>query len=611
MSLLEQQSFIKGIHPFDKLETYELEEISSDLDIVYFKEGETIISPETKPEYLYFIIKGVVQEIHQNEVLAVFAHDEFFDPVSLIENFSKHSFITTQETICYTLKRELFLKVMYQNDFLESFFFQSISQKLNSNISNEQNKELVNFMVARVKDAYFQKPVVIDENTSIYDAVKIMKEDKVSSLIVLRKDSSCGIATDTDFREKVILNRINFDDPVSKIATFGLKTVSSEEFLFNAQLKMNKYGIKRLIVEDEGKIIGVLDLMALTSFFASHTYAVTLQIENSTNIEELKSASKNFIRVVKALYAKGVKVRYISRLLSQLNGKLFTKLFDLSAPEGLKEKSALIIMGSEGRSEQILRTDQDNALIIADNCDIDKKELEDFTKEFSENLCDLGYPLCRGNIMASNPYWRRNLSDFKRLLYNWVNNKNRDDLMNLAIFFDSVTVCGDNELLKELKEYLYIICEHMPSFYSHFAAPVLSFETPLGFFADFIVGKKEHKDELDLKKGGIFPIVHGARSLSLEHGIKESNTVTRLKELNELGIIDKEFTSELIESFNFLLTLRLKARLEKMEAGIELDNYVNPSKLNRLEKDLLKESFKIVDKFKKFLTYHYKLNIIG
>ena len=612
MSILEEKNFIKGIKPFDCLDNYSLEKIVNQLDIVYFKNEEVLLTNQTKPEYLYFIIKGVVQELDDDEVISVYTHNEFFDPISLIENKVKHTFVTAQETICYALKRETFMSFIYEHEDIESYFFQTISNKLNSNISNEQNKEFANFMMAKVKDAYLQQPIILDANETIFNAVSKLKENKGSSLLVKDSDNNLGIVTDTDFREKIVLNRMSFDEPIHKITTFGLKYVQEEEFLFNAQLSMNKHGIKRLIVQNEQKeITGVLDLISLTSFFASHTYAVTLELENATNVDELKSASQNFINVVRTLYAKGVKVRYITKLISQLNNKLFTKLFELLAPSELIEQSTLIIMGSEGRSEQILRTDQDNGLIINDNCSVTQEEIEKFANDFTYHLCDFGYPRCTGNIMISNPQWRMTLSDFKTKLYNLIHSNKAEDLINLAIFYDAVSVCGDCKLLDDLKLYIHNTCNHSPSFHSYFAKPILNFETPLSMFASFIVSKKDHKDELDIKKGGIFAIVHGVRSLSLEYDIQETNTVERLKLLNDKSILDRETTSELIEAFNFLLTLRLKNRLVKIDAALPLDNYINPSKLNTLEKDLLRDSFKIVDNFKKFITYHYKLNMLS
>lgn len=294
MALLEEKSFIKKITPFNRLDDFELEKLVESLDIIYFKEGETLLSSGEKPTFLYFIIKGVVQELQEETVVSVYGNNEYFDPISMIENNSKNTFKTTSETLCYTLPREIFLEIMYQNGELEGYFFQSISKKLNSSVGNEQSKEFVNLMIARVQDAYMQKPIILDENETIYRAVEILKKNKASSLLVKTDDGKMGIVTDTDFREKIVLNRIDFDAPISVIATWGLRTISQNEFLFNAQMKMNKFGIKRLIVTDElENIIGVLDLISLTSFFASQTYSVILELDNTQSIAELKSASEN------------------------------------------------------------------------------------------------------------------------------------------------------------------------------------------------------------------------------------------------------------------------------------------------------------------------------
>ena len=610
MSISEQKGFIGAITPFNRLDDYNLEELCESLDITYFPKGETIQKSGDKPEYLYFMIKGIVQEIHQEEIISIYEKDQYFDPISLIENNIKHDFITIEEVLCYALPRELFLSTMYKNEGLESFFFQSISKKLNSSMEHEQSKELVNFMIARVKDAYLQKPIILDENTSIFDAVNTLKDHRGSSLLVQGKNE-LGIVTDTDFREKIVLNRMSFDEPISKLATFGIKTVDANDFLFNAQIKMNKYGIKRLIALEGDEIVGVLDLIALTSFFASHTYSVMMEVDKTTSVEELKHASEKFVNVVRAFYAKGVKVRYISKVISQLNDKLFAKLFELLAPKELQEQSALIIMGSEGRGEQILKTDQDNALIISDNCTVSEDVIEEFANKFTEHLVDMKYPRCDGNIMVSNPFWRKTTTVFEKTISDWITSTNEEKLINLAIFYDALCVAGDKHLLLNLKEHLFKEVTNSRLFYTFFAKPTLNFATPLSMLANFVVDKKEHKDELDIKKGGVFAIVHGIRALSLEKDIKKTNTVDRIKALNDVGAIDREFASELIESFTFLLSLRLKSGLEKIDSLQEPDNYINPSKLNILEKDLLKDSFKIVDKFKKFISYHFSLDSLS
>ncbi len=611
MSLLEQHSFIKGIIPFDSLKKSVIERIAQALDIEYFKKDELLIERDKEAQYLYFIIKGAVLEKNGDEVVSLYADNEFFDPITLVEKRAKHDFICSNETICYLLPKDIFLQVMYENRELESYFFQSIAQKLGANINRNSNSELVNFMVARVKDAYLEEAAIVHEQKSIYECVAMMKEQKLGALLVRCEDDEYAIVTDTDFREKVILQRLDFDTAIGQIATRGLRYVNENEFLFNAQLQMTKYGIKRLIVKDKsGEIKGILSQISLVSFFASHTYALSNEIERARTIAELQKPGKNFVRIVKALYAKGVKVRYISKLLSELNKKLFQKVFDLIAPKGLGESSCLVVMGSEGRGEQIMRTDQDNALIIADDCPVEMRLIEAFTQRFTRILLDFGYPECPGNIMLSNPYWRKNVKTYKHELQEYMDRGDEQSMMYLAIFFDATAVAGKEELLIELKRHTFKTAKTFPQFYSRFAKVALSFETPLGFFNDFIVDKNEHKNELDIKKGGIFPIVHGIRSLSLEYGISPTNSVDRIKELNNKTIIDKEMAGELIEAFNFFLTMRLKSRLEKMEQGIDTDNYINPGNLSKLEKDMLKDSFKVVNGFKKFLNYHYKLNYV-
>jgi len=611
MSLLEIKSFVKKIKPFDNLLDNELEEVCSHLDIVYFKTNQEILSPMKDVEYLYFVIKGVVQERFEEEVISVYSANEYFDPITLIENKIKNYFVTVQESILYVLPKEIFLKYMYQNNAVESYFFSTISQKLNSSMENKQKKNLLDFAMSKVEDAYLQKPIYIEENETIHNTVVKLTDNNIQSVLVKRADGEVGIVTDSSFVKKVVLKRMDLDGPVSQITTYGLKYIEATDFLFNAQLQMAKYNLKRLVVKKEEKIVGILDIVSLSSFFASHTHSTSRLIEDAKTVEELKEASSKFIRTIRVLYEKGVKVRYISKLISQLNDKLFKKLFELTAPQQLQEKSTLIVMGSEGRGEQILRTDQDNALILSDDCIMQYDDVMKYTQTFTEHLVDFGYPLCDGNIMVSNPFWVQNSTKFQETLFDWIHKPSEESYMYLAIFYDAVSMSGDKSLLTQLKEYLFTICENAPSFYPFFAKPTVSFDTPLGLFSDFVVDKESHKDELDIKKGGIFPIVHGVRTLAIEKRLEETNTVERLKELNNLEILDREFTNELIESFNFLLTLRLKFRLEKIDKREVLDNYINPSKLTVLEKDLLKDSFKIVNKFKKFITYHCKLNMVS
>ena len=613
MSMLEQKTFLSSIHPFENLTTNQLDFFVENIDIVYFKENETVQKEGNNPEYLFFILKGLVQEKLESEVLSIYSKNEIFDSVSLIENYSKNSFVTAEETICYTLPRDIFIKTLHENQVLEKYFFQSISEKLNNNIHHEKNKEMANIMVAKVKDATIHKAVIIDTQKSIFEAAQIIKKEKVPTVLLKDENGEMYIVTDSDFRQKVILNRMDFDEKIVKIATKGLVYVNEDDFLFNAQLIMAKHGLKRVVVKnDKDEIIGILDQISLSSFFATNIFSVSNKIVKAETVEELKEASLSFIKIIKSLNAKGVKIEFISRLINQLNKKLLDKLYILLAPTELYEKSCLIVMGSEGRGEQILKTDQDNALIINDDCNISDEDLQEFTNKFTETLVDFGFPRCEGNIMVSNPYWCRKESDFKNLIFKWVNEPSGDNFMNIAIFYDAVCVSGNRDLVLNLKEYLFKVTGNTQTFYSHFAKVISSFDVPLGFFDGFVFNNKENKqkNQIDIKKGGIFIIVQGIRSLSLEYKLLNTSTAKRIQKLIELGELDPELGKELTMAFNFLTNLKLKSNLEKLDKKATIDNYINPNELNTMEKDLLKDSFKIVNKLKKKLEFHFKLNYV-
>jgi len=426
-------------------------------------------------------------------------------------------------------------------------------------------------------------------------------------VILVRRGEITGIVTDTNLRDKVLLAEKSTEDAIGEIATYGLITIERSDFLFNALLLFTKYGVKRLIVTEGEKIVGILEQLDLLSHFANHTHLIAASIDRAVNIDELENAQRSLTHLIKSLTSKGVRVRYISKLVSELNAKMYRKVFEMVVPALLQKECALIVMGSEGRGEQILRTDQDNALIIQDG--VDEAVFEPYMIQFNNYLLRLGFPKCTGNVMVSNSYWRRSVSGYKEMISQWVETLNEDALRSLSIFLDAQCVAGDETLLDECREYLTQRFEGRSDVLAHLAKAALSFETPLSLFSGFVLGRAEHESELDIKKGGIFAIVHGVRILALEHKIDATNTNERIKELNNVGIFDKRFASELIEAYDTLLEIRLRSMLSQKQMTDE-QNYVNLKLFSKTDRDLLKDAFKIVNTFKKFLTYHFHLGMV-
>jgi CBS domain-containing protein len=599
MGIPDIKLFLKNCYPFELLTDEQIEEIIDNIEMIYLKENQTVPSLS---EFYYIVLKGSVVEkdLAGNEI-NYYGEKDNFDYLSIIGQ-NENQFTVMEESVLYRFPSNILLKLISKNTDFANHFKKTSKEKLSS-IASENP-----YLFSKIKDIKYQKPLIVEHNLSIYEAVKIMTEEKALSIIVKYTDSY-GIVTDSDLRKKVILSKKNVEDPIGDIANKNIISVNKDTFLFDAIITMIKHNIKRVVIKDENnQIIGVLNEVDILTQYSNQPHFLALQVERSKTIEELKSISDSMINIVRLLHKEGIRTRHIMKFVSEINEKIFKKMFHILADEDIKQNSCLIIMGSEGRQEQILKTDQDNGLILSDN--FTSKNLETFAKNFVESLKKLGYPECKGNIMITNPYWRKSLKEYKESVFEYINNTSPENMLNLAILVDLRPVDGKTQLAEELRDYIFENVSDNKTFLSWFALATVNFKTPLNFFGGFETEKGEHKGELDIKKGGIFPIIHGIRSLSVEYKIRETNTFTRIKELVNKGVFNKDFGREIIESLEFMLTLRLRERLKKIEMKKNPDDYININNLTNHEKDLLKESFKVVNRFKDFITNHYKLNYL-
>ena len=603
MSLHDQEAFLKSIHPFELLTPKELTKAVNSMDIAYYKKDTTLISPDKLSDFLYLIVKGEVGEFHNDELVKVYNNSNTFDADSLIYDKTEDTFVVIEELICFEMKKKDFKTLLEANENFKKFYISDLANKIQSAKQKEYTTQMSGFMIARVSDSYLHAPCIVNPNTPIMDALKEMEKIKTNCILV-QEGNSLGIVTDSTLRKHILYENYDKFGPIGPIALNPIISIEEDDFLFNALLSFTKNSIKRIVVKKGDKIIGILEQLDLLSYFANHTYLVAVQIKKANSIEELKLASHDFINIIKKLHAKGTKVEYISKLISELNEKVYEKLYEMIVPQDLRKKACLIVMGSEGRKEQMLKTDQDNALIIENGTDI--KQYEKCMHKFTATLIEFGFPRCDGNIMVSNEYWRKSVDSYKGEIDRWLEAPTKDDYMNLAIFFDSISVAGNHELLAELKQMIFTKIKDRSVFMANFAKAALLFETPIGMFTNLIA----KNNQIDMKKGGIFPIVQGIRSLSLENGIQETNTNNRIRELKKLKILDAKFANIIEEAFDTLLNIRVKERLRSIGHEEDANNFIDVQNLNQLESDLLKDSFKIVNKFKDFLTHHFKINMV-
>jgi CBS domain-containing protein len=591
--------FFEKINPFNYLEKSNLVEIVKSVDIGYYKKGVEVLSRKKNSDVLFVILKGEVIEIDRNgEHIAIYHEGESFDGRSLLYEKCENSFRVEEELIAYEIPKEIFKKTIEENSSFQKYYLDSLSKKID--LLKSKTNVFSSFIVSRVSDIFLHPATLVSPEETILNSLQKREETSSSSIFV--QDEELKIFTDSNLR-KALLQKIDLNSEVGNLELSKAVSIKKTDFLFNALILFLKHKIKRLAVVDNGNLIGVLEQINLLSHFSNHSSLMTVQIEKATTIEELKNATAGFIPLIKSLYEKGVKVRRSAKLISEINNLIYEKLYTLVFPEELRNRMTLFIMGSESRGEQIFRTDQDNGLVLEN--DLSSDEVSKYTSKYTELMIDLGYPKCDGNMMVSNPYWVNSFDNWKKRIDVLFDRRDQEAILEIATLIDFKPVAGNIELGNTIYEYLLQKRTENSFLLHEMAESIFSFETPISIFKNF---RTERKNELDIKKGGIFALVHGIRVLAFENGLTERSTVSRIKELNNREIINREFAEELIEALDTLLEIRLFGRLEKFEKGEELDNYVNPEKLKPFQRELLKDSFKIVNRFKKFLSYHFHIN---
>jgi CBS domain-containing protein len=264
-------------------------------------------------------------------------------------------------------------------------------------------------------------------------------------------------------------------------------------------------------------------------------------------------------------------------------------------------------MGSEGRGEQLLKTDQDNGLILRDGY-TPPENLEAICQSFSQALAAFGYPECPGHIMVNNPMWRKTAYDFGQMVKQWLLMPDANSLMNLAIFLDAHPVCGDAHLLQDAQQVLQKLATDNDAMLARFAASIDAFGTSSGWW-NRLLGLDDQQG-LHLKKEGIFPLVHGVRSLALAEHLQETSTTARIDVLVARNVITPALGADLTQSLHFLMGLKLKAGVTEMETQHAVSGLVNVAKLSTLERDLLKDALGVVKHFKTLLRSRFKLDAL-
>ncbi|MDH2233768.1 DUF294 nucleotidyltransferase-like domain-containing protein [Delftia tsuruhatensis] len=597
--------------PFDCLTPDEQALVRDGVDIAYFPEGAVVLDAGSAPTHLFVIIKGHVVQTEGDEVLASYGPDDSFDGRALVAGRTGSRFTVAEELIAYQLARETVGELIARNTAFGALLFSDLGHKLGTLAQRADRHELQSLTLARVDQAYLRAAHVVDAATDIVSVVRLFHAERTTSVLVSGlPQGGLGIFTGTTLQRAILDGRPLERLAVGEFASQPVFTVRADDQLGDALVVLLRARVHRLAVLDaQGQVLGILEALDLFSFLANHSHLITVQIEQAADLQGLEQAAAQITRLVAALHRGGTRIALMARLVQQLNARLFERAWQMLAPPDLVAHSCLFVMGSEGRGEQLLKTDQDNGLLLRDGY-APPQDLDAICARFSAQLQRFGYPECPGGIMLSNPLWRGTVADFGRRVREWLILPSPQGLMHLAIFLDAHAVAGDAALLAQVRRDLMALALDSDAQVARFASAVDAFAHEPGSWWERLLGRGDEGAPVHLKKAGIFPIVHGVRSLALAHHIAATGTAERLAALVAEGVLDEVQGRELLEGLHFLMGLRLQAGLAEIDLGRPVTGHVDPARLSSLERDLLKDTLAVVRRFRELLRQRLRLDAV-
>jgi CBS domain-containing protein len=435
-----------------------------------------------------------------------------------------------------------------------------------------------------------------------------MHESKTGSIVVVTPGNEpLGIFTRHDILDRVALARIDLQQPIATVMTAAPHVISAEASAHDAALTMARHGIRHLPVVDGGRLIGVVTERDLFALQRISMREIRRTITRSDGVPALAEAARDIRRLVNHMLQQGVAAWQLTQIISTLNDALTRRLINLQHDRnGIQELNwCWLALGSEGRYEQTLATDQDNGLIFEDGgagAEAMRKRLLPFARSVNDGLDACGFPLCKGGIMAGNPRWCLSLGEWHEQFAGWIRDPQPEALLKAAIFFDFRAIYGRDSLAEALRERLFVLTRGNSRFLRALAETALTTAPPLALLRDFVVEEGgEHHGTINLKLSGTRLFVDAARVISLATATAHTGTEQRLRQGGARLNMPGGEIDAMVEAFHFVQLLRLRSH------DGPATNRVHPDTLNEVDRRILKECFRQARKLQSRLSLDYGL----
>ncbi len=597
--MIPPREFIRKIRPFSFLSEHDLDIIISALEVALFEKGKIIYKKGRISEYVYITFSGLVGLFDEETAVDYLSRGEIFGILSLYGNPLNSTAKAMEDTVCYLVATQQFKAIFDANERFASFFTTFINRRFRSFKTIASDKKIVEeaSFVLEVERIIYKIPVVCNDKLTIAGAASEMDKNSVSSIIVVDDDMNpIGILTHKDLRTVIIQG--DKADRVAKFMSSPVKTITVRATIFDAFTKMIDAGIDHLVVTKEGKVFGVITRKDIQIHLEPSFSVVKLfrKVHRATSIKELKIVCDGLRISISKIAMTGPNFFDLTKMICSVHDAVVAKVIDILINGYSRDQFAWVNTGSSGRKEEIIATDQDNALICREG------NLADLADNINESLARIGFPKCPGNYMASNGKWNQPLSIWKDYFRQWFADPVSEHIRYLTVFLDMRPVYGETALYDELLESIKPMVTKEAI--ALLAQDAIEIRPPIGVFG--IQGL--HKG-VDLKIYGIYPIANGVRALALYSGIWGiTNTKERLESLCADMTISYQMCQDLIESYDFLQDLRLRHHAWAVLNQSRTNNLVTGKELAKIDLIILKETLKVVSEFQNFLMKKYDVS---
>ena len=607
--LSEIYSFIQAIPPFDSLPKPALERLIRELTINYVRKDEYLPPKGIDEPRLYIVRKGALSCLsYEEELVSRLGEGDLcteFCKQSMqlsrnTEQTKKRQVRTDEDCLVYSLNCEILRELGDKYPSISDYFSHNSAERLKQKMSKVNEEAIISstLMNTPVSNFYHTPVASIDASSSIQQAAIQMTQQSYSCLVVLENKDYVGIITDKDIRRRCVAEGLPITANISEIMTRNMSTIDVKNNAYDALMTMTAKHIHHLPVTKQGEVVGMVTVTDLMNNEGHNAVNFSSIIHKAKSLNELVEISDLLPKLQIRLAKLGASADHVGKSISAIT-MAFTKRLIEMAEEKYGQAPvpyAWLAAGSQARQEQLAHSDQDNGIIICDSMKpYDDAWFENLANFVCDGLAECGFIYCPGDIMATNPKWRQPAKIWQQYFDGWVDTPDPKALLNCSVFFDLETICGDASLLDTVRENVLKKTKKSTLFIAHLSKNALGLRPPLGFFRDFVLKQNgKHKATLDLKHNGIAPIVDLARIYALSQGISAVNTIERIKQAAGSAAITKSSAENLIDAYEFLGILRVKHQANKLVQGLDADNYLSPKALSKLEREHLKDAFKVI-----------------